>query len=61
MDAHLAARDWLAGHDLSLADIALYAYTHVAEEGGLFSLADYPAVQRWLARVEAEPGYIRMA
>lgn len=61
MDEHLAARDWLAGQDLSLADIALYAYTHVAEDGGLFALADYPAVQRWLARVEAEPGYVAMA
>lgn len=61
MDEHLAARDWLAGQDLSLADIALYAYTHVAEDGGLFALPDYPAVQRWLARVEAEPGYVAMA
>jgi glutathione S-transferase len=60
MDEHLAAHDWLAGHDLSLADIALYAYTHVAEDGGLFALADYPAVQRWIARVEAEPGYVAM-
>jgi glutathione S-transferase len=60
MDEHLAAHDWLAGQRLSLADIALYAYTHVAEEGGLFALSDYPAVQRWLARVEAEPGYVKM-
>ncbi|WP_447932043.1 glutathione S-transferase family protein [Sphingopyxis fribergensis] len=60
MDEHLATRDWLAGQDLSLADICLYAYTHVAEEGGLFALADYPAIQRWIARVEAEPGYVRM-
>jgi glutathione S-transferase len=58
MDEHLSARDWLAGHDLSLADIALYAYTHVAEDGGLFALADYPAVQSWIARVEAEPGFV---
>jgi len=61
MDEHLAAHDWLAGHDLSLADICLYAYTHVAEDGGLFALADYPAVQRWIARVEAEPGFVAMA
>jgi glutathione S-transferase len=61
MDDHLAAHDWFAGQHLSLADIALYAYTHVAEDGGLFALADYPAVQRWLARVAAAPGYVTMA
>lgn len=60
MDDHLAAHDWFAGQALSLADIALYAYTHVAEEGGLFALSDYPAVQRWLARVAAAPGYVTM-
>lgn len=60
MDEHLAKHDWLAGGALSLADIALYAYTHVAEESGLFALADYPAVQGWLARIEAEPGFVAM-
>ena len=60
MDDHLAAHHWFAGQHLSLADIALYAYTHVAEDGGLFALSDYPAVQRWLARVEAMPGYVEM-
>ena len=60
MDEHLAKNDWLAGGALSLADIALYAYTHVAEESGFFALADYPAVRRWLARIEAEPGYVAM-
>jgi glutathione S-transferase len=59
MDEHLAGRDWLAGDGISLADIALYAYTHVAEGGG-FVLGDYPAVQRWLKRVEAAPGYVPM-
>jgi glutathione S-transferase len=56
MDEHLARHDWLVGNGLSLADIALYAYTHVAEGGG-FRLGDYPAVQAWLKRVEAEPAY----
>jgi glutathione S-transferase len=42
---------------MTLADIALYAYTHVADEGG-FSLADYPAVRAWLDRVAAEPGHV---
>ena len=59
MDEHLAAHDWLVGSRLSLADIVLYPYTHVAEGGG-FSLADYPAVQAWLKRVEAVPNYVRM-
>jgi glutathione S-transferase len=57
MDEHLAARDYFVGEGLSLADIALYAYTHVAEEGG-YQLGDYPAVQAWLARVAATPGYV---
>lgn len=60
MDDHLATRDFLVGERLSLADIALYAYTHVAEEGG-FVLADYPAVRAWLGRVAATPGYIPLS
>ncbi|MBO0663408.1 glutathione S-transferase family protein [Jiella sp. MQZ9-1] len=56
MEARLAAQDWLAGSGPSLADIALYAYTHVAEEGG-FELTTFPAVSAWLARVAALPGY----
>ena len=53
--AALAAPDcrgWLAGDRLSLADVALVAYTRVAPEGG-FDLAEYPAVQAWVERVEA--------
>jgi glutathione S-transferase len=57
MDEHLSEQDWLVGDGLTLADIALYAYTHVAEGGG-FRLDDYPAMQAWLKRVEAFPGYI---
>lgn len=59
MDGHLQGRDWFAGDAASLADIALYAYTHVAEEGG-FELAAYPAVQAWLARVPMLKGFIPM-
>jgi glutathione S-transferase len=59
MDEHLARHRFFVGERLSLADIALYAYTHVAEEGG-FTLADYPAVQAWLSRVAAQPGHIRL-
>jgi glutathione S-transferase len=42
---------------MSLADIALYAYTHVADEGG-FDLGRYPAIGAWLGRVAAEPGHV---
>jgi glutathione S-transferase len=59
MDEHLARRDYFVGGRLSLADIALYAYTHVAEEGS-FDLARYPSVERWLERVAAEPGHLPM-
>ena len=57
MDTHLTGRDWFVGNAMSLADIALYAYTHVADEGG-FNLAGYPAVTAWTARVAAEPGHV---
>lgn len=57
MDRHLAARDWLVGDAPSLADICLYAYTHVAEEGG-FALAPFPAVRAWIARVALLPGHV---
>jgi glutathione S-transferase len=57
MEKHLAAQDWFVGTGLTLADICLYAYTHVAEEGG-FKLSRYPAVQAWLARVAAQPGHV---
>ncbi|HTU11405.1 MAG TPA: glutathione S-transferase family protein [Allosphingosinicella sp.] len=59
MDEHLARHDWLVGEGLTLADVALYPYTHVAEGGG-FRLADYPAVQAWLKRVENVPDYLPM-
>ena len=57
METHLAAHDWFAGPRYSIADIALYGYTHSAGEGG-FDLSQYPKVQAWLARVAAEPGHI---
>ncbi|MDQ2878573.1 MAG: glutathione S-transferase family protein [Pseudomonadota bacterium] len=60
MDAHLGKADFLAAGCLTLADIALYPYTHVAESGG-FDLSRYPNVQAWIARVEAQPGHIAMA
>jgi glutathione S-transferase len=57
LERHLAGRRFLVGDALTLADIALYAYTHVAHEGG-FDLGDYAAVRGWLDRVAAEPGHV---
>ena len=61
MEAHLAAgdgdREWFVGNGMTLADIALYAYTHVAHEGG-FELDRFPTVQAWLDRVAAVPGHV---
>ena len=57
MEKHLAERDFFAGGAYSIADIALYAYTHVAEEGR-FDLGRYPAVRAWLERVAAQPGHV---
>ncbi|HEY1146174.1 MAG TPA: glutathione S-transferase family protein [Allosphingosinicella sp.] len=59
MDRHLAGRDFFVGTGLTLADIALYGYTHVAGEGG-FDLGLYPHVEAWLARVAAQPGHVAM-
>ena len=59
MEQHLATRSWFVGEAASLADISLYAYTHVAHEGG-FSLDAYPGIRAWLGRVEALPGYLTM-
>ncbi|MGB7686738.1 MAG: glutathione S-transferase family protein [Solirubrobacterales bacterium] len=57
MDRYLGDRRFFVDDHYSIADIALYAYTHVANEGG-FSLAGYPAVRAWLDRVAGQPGYI---
>jgi glutathione S-transferase len=57
LDRHLDGRTFLVGDRYSIADIALYAYTHVAPEGG-FELDRFPAIRAWLARVAAQPGHI---
>ena len=59
MESHLQSRSFFVGEQYTIADIALYAYTHVAHEGG-FDLAAYPAVRSWLARVKSEPRYVAM-
>jgi len=57
MEGHLGDRRFLVGERYTIADIALYAYTHVAPEGG-FELEPYPAIRVWLERVAAQPGHI---
>ncbi len=57
MERELTGKDWLVGEAPSIADIALYAYTHVAEEGD-YDLSGYPAIRAWLARIAALPGYL---
>ena len=57
METHLAGREFFVEAAYSIADIALYAYTHVAGEGG-FELAPYPAVRAWLERVRGQPGHV---
>jgi glutathione S-transferase len=57
LERHLDGRSWLVGDGMTLADIALYAYTHVADEGG-FELTPYPAIGAWLERVASEPGHV---
>ena len=57
MERHLAERTYLVGERYTIADISLYAYTHVAHEGG-FDLEPYPAIRAWLDRVAGRPGHI---
>ncbi len=57
MERHLAEHQFLVAGRYTIADIALYAYTHVAEEGG-FDLTGLPAVRAWLARVAEQPGHV---
>jgi glutathione S-transferase len=59
LEEHLDGREWLVGDAFSIADVSLYGYTHVAEEGG-FDLGQYPAVRAWLDRVATQPGHIPM-
>jgi glutathione S-transferase len=57
LEGHLQGRSFLVAERYTIADIALYAYTHVAPEGG-FPLEPYPAVRAWLQRVAAQPGHV---
>jgi glutathione S-transferase len=57
MERHLGGRDFLVTDTVTIADIALYAYTHVAGEGG-FEMPRFPAIGSWLERIAALPGYV---
>jgi len=57
MEQHLASRAFLVAEQYTIADIGLFAYTHVAHEGD-FDLSDYPAIRAWLDRVAAQPGHV---
>jgi glutathione S-transferase len=57
MERYLTGRTWFVDDRYTIADIALYAYTHVADEGG-FDLSGYPEINAWLSRVADEPGHI---
>ena len=57
MERHLRDHEFFVGETFTIADIALYAYTHVAPEGG-FDLKPYPAVRAWLKRIAAQPGLV---
>ena len=59
MERRLAGHDWLTDAGPTVADLALFAYTHVADEGG-FILADYPGVAAWVARLAALPGVVTL-
>jgi glutathione S-transferase len=60
MERHLEKENWFAGGQYSIADIALYAYTHVGKDGG-FDLTRYPAVTAWMERVAVQPGYFSLS
>ena len=57
MESHLEDHDFFVAGRYSIADIALYAYTHVADEGG-FDLDGFPAVRAWMVRVSSQPAHI---
>jgi glutathione S-transferase len=60
MEKHLASNEWFSATGYGIADIALFGYTHCAEDGG-FDLDRYPNIVAWLARVCAQPGFVPMA
>ena len=59
MEEQLLKSDYLVGQAVSIADISLYGYTHVAHEGG-FDLSQYPAIERWVKHIQSHPNYVGM-
>lgn len=59
MQSQLETSPYLVGEQYTIADISLFAYTHVANEGG-FDLTRYPAIEAWIERIESEPGHVGM-
>jgi len=59
MEGHLANRQYFVGEQYTIADIALFAYTHVAHEGG-FLLDEFPNLREWIERVKTQPGFVPM-
>ena len=57
LNNHLAKNDFITDYGYSVADIAVFGYTHLAEEGG-FDLRQYPHVAAWISRVSATPGFV---
>ena len=57
MERHLESRSFFVANEYTIADIALYAYTHVADEGG-FDLAPFSEIERWLQRVRLQPNHV---
>lgn len=60
LDQYLESRDFMVGDGYSIADIAIYGYTHVANEGG-FDVEAFPGIKRWIARIEQSPRYVQMS
>lgn len=60
MENQLTQTKYLVGNEMTIADISLYAYSHVADEGG-FNLTRYPAIQDWCRRIQLTPGYVGIA
>ena len=58
MEARLADHDWIATDRPTIADLSLYAYTHTAGSKGGFDMSRFPAINRWIERIKALPGYI---
>ena len=59
MEEQLQLAPYLVGSEITIADISLYGYTHVAHEGG-FDLSEYPLIQKWIDRIQSNPKYIGM-